>query len=589
MLKGMNDEQKIWNFLSSKGLNDFAVAGIMGNLYAESELRPNNLQNTYEKKLGMSDGEYTAAVDSGKYTNFIKDCAGYGLAQWTYWSRKQNLHNFAKDARKSIGDLEMQLDFLWKELQGYTGLMKTLKAATSVFFASTAVLTQYERPANQGESAKKTRCSYGQKYYDKYATKTESKKEETSMSTKITTGKQLAERAIDVAKNYKTLYVMGCFGAPMNSANKARYCKNHSYNMNATRQAMIKAASADTFGFDCVCLIKGLLWGWNGDTSKTYGGAGYAVNGVPDIGADTMITKCSGISTDFSKIEVGEAVWMEGHIGIYVGGGLAVECTPKWENKVQITACNCSVSGYNRRNWTKHGKLPYVSYTGASEQPSKPTQPSGTAGKLKVGDIVEFTGNTHYANAGAAKGSPCKPGRAKVTATFNGKHPYHLIAENSGGSTVYGWVNASDIKGTTQTSSDQKPTAAKETVYIVVNGDTLSKIASKYGTTYQKLAEYNGIANPNVISVGQKIRIPNAAAQPTTPWTPKVGDVVNYSGSIHYANATATSGHACKGGKAKITAIYQLGKSKHPYHLVRVSGSGATVYGWVNAGTFTKA
>ena len=44
----------------------------------------------------------------------------------------------------------------------------------------------------------------------------------------------------------------------------------------------------------------------------------------------------------------------------------------------------------------------------------------------------------------------------------------------------------------------------------------------------------------------------------------------------------------CKSGKAKITQIYQLGKSKHPYHLVRVSGSGATVYGWVDAGTFEK-
>ena len=35
---------------------------------------------------------------------------------------------------------------------------------------------------------------------------------------------------------------------------------------------MINAASADTFGFDCVCLIKGLLWGWCGDKSKTYEG-----------------------------------------------------------------------------------------------------------------------------------------------------------------------------------------------------------------------------------------------------------------------------------------------------------------------------
>ena len=129
------------------------------------------------------------------------------------------------------------------------------------------------------------------------------------MASKITTGKQLAERAVDVAKNYKTLYVMGCFGAPMTAANKTRYIQHHEYNRRAERTAMIKAASEDTFGFDCVCLIKGLLWGWNGNKSDCYGGADYAVNGVPDIGADTMITKCKNVTTDFSKIEVGEAVW----------------------------------------------------------------------------------------------------------------------------------------------------------------------------------------------------------------------------------------------------------------------------------------
>lgn len=188
------------------------------------------------------------------------------------------------------------------------------------------------------------------------------------MASKITTGKELAEAALNVARNFKTLYIMGCFGAPMTAANKTRYCNNHSYNKAAARTAMIKAAGADTFGFDCVGLIKGLLWGWSGDASRTYGGAGYAANGVPDIGADAMIAKCSGVSTDFSKIEVGEAVWMSGHIGVYIGDGLAVECTPSWKNRVQVTACNRAVSGYNRRNWTKHGKLPWVNYADSQKE-----------------------------------------------------------------------------------------------------------------------------------------------------------------------------------------------------------------------------
>ena len=77
-----------------------------------------------------------------------------------------------------------------------------------------------------------------------------------------------------------------------------------------------------------------------------------------------MISICSGVSTDFSGIAPGAAVWTTGHIGIYVGGGLAVECTPAWKNGVQITAvANIgSKSGYNARKWKKWGKIPYVTY-----------------------------------------------------------------------------------------------------------------------------------------------------------------------------------------------------------------------------------
>lgn len=157
-----------------------------------------------------------------------------------------------------------------------------------------------------------------------------------------------------IANNNKTLYVMGCFGAPMTAANKIRYTNNHDYNRKSTRSAMIKSSSADTFGFDCVGLIKGVLWGWNGEENDIYGGAKYASQSVPDINADTMIARCKDISTDFTSIEVGEAVWIPGHIGVYIGGGKVVECSPQWRNGVQITS---------KRKWQKHGKLPYITYS----------------------------------------------------------------------------------------------------------------------------------------------------------------------------------------------------------------------------------
>ena len=144
----------------------------MGNLYAESGLRPNNLQNSYEGKLGMADAEYTEMVDRGTYANFGNDRAGYGLAQWTYPSRKAALLACAKAARKSIGDLEMQLGFLMQELStGYKTVLNVLRTTVSVREASDIVLLQFERPADQSEARRKQRAEYGQKYFDKYAKK----------------------------------------------------------------------------------------------------------------------------------------------------------------------------------------------------------------------------------------------------------------------------------------------------------------------------------------------------------------------------------------------------------------------------------
>ena len=159
----------IWDFFKDKGLNAYAIAGIMGNLEAESALNPKNLQNVYEKSLGYTDETYTAAVDSGKYKNFIQDKAGYGLAQWTFWTRKRALQEFAKDKGASIGDLQMQLEFLWTELQAYKGVMEVLRKAETVRQASDAVLTGYEKPANMSDSVKRTRAGFGEAYYKKYA------------------------------------------------------------------------------------------------------------------------------------------------------------------------------------------------------------------------------------------------------------------------------------------------------------------------------------------------------------------------------------------------------------------------------------
>ena len=63
----MTAKEKIYRCLIGAGLTAAGAAGLMGNLYAESGLKPKNLENKYEKSLGYTDASYTEAVDSGEY------------------------------------------------------------------------------------------------------------------------------------------------------------------------------------------------------------------------------------------------------------------------------------------------------------------------------------------------------------------------------------------------------------------------------------------------------------------------------------------------------------------------------------------
>lgn len=180
---------------------------------------------------------------------------------------------------------------------------------------------------------------------------------------------EFSAKVKNIAKNCNTLYVLGCPGAPLNAANRRRYTQNYSYNRRQNRVDKIISSSSDVFGFDDAFLIKSVLWGWTGNKKDNYGGAKYESNGVPDIGADAMIKRCIDVSANFNKIDIGEIIWRQGHVGVYIGNGLAVECSSRWADKVQITGVsNISENrAYNNREWVKHGKLPYINYISADE------------------------------------------------------------------------------------------------------------------------------------------------------------------------------------------------------------------------------
>lgn len=144
-----SNAQIIYNLLRANGLTHEGAVGFLCNLDAESGLSPNNMENSYERVLGYNDNTYTAAVDKGTYTNFVDDSVGYGIAQWTYHTRKKGLLDYAKQLGVSISDLTMQVQYLIKELKSdFPAVWKVVTTTKSIQEASDIVLMKFENPAN---------------------------------------------------------------------------------------------------------------------------------------------------------------------------------------------------------------------------------------------------------------------------------------------------------------------------------------------------------------------------------------------------------------------------------------------------------
>ena len=136
------------------GLTLAGAAGVIANVEAESAFKETNLQDTYERSLGMSDRSYTDAVDCGSYQDFTRDAAGYGLAQWTAAERKAKMLVFFKQRGVSIGDFRTQVDYLLHEMRGYTRAWETCTSSNEAYECGYAVCRYYEIPADTEAQAR---------------------------------------------------------------------------------------------------------------------------------------------------------------------------------------------------------------------------------------------------------------------------------------------------------------------------------------------------------------------------------------------------------------------------------------------------
>ena len=233
---------------------------------------------------------------------------------------------------------------------------------------------------------------------------------------------QFCNTAEDIARNYRTQYKDGGVG-------------EH---------------DGDLWFFDCCGLIKAIIWGWCGDTNYRRGGVvfpapGETTNGLPDVGANKMFEEyCYDKSTDFTKIERGELVWMDGHIGIYIGNRLVAEATSAWDNKVLLSDIGMqgqrSSNGRQVYSWTHHGKFKCLEY-------SNPTY------KFKKGDTVTLNGWLHKSkDTGSETTGEYHDYVWTISNIEDGEYPYQL--------NNVGWCRESYLSP--YTSNDYKQKYEKE-------------------------------------------------------------------------------------------------------------------------------
>lgn len=277
---------------------------------------------------------------------------------------------------------------------------------------------------------------------------------------------EFVEKLLEVLK-FKTCYASGTFGQSATPGFIDQKAKQYPKWYTLSRISMLKSLPDDTKLFDCIGLIKGVMWGFPNMVYKS--------NGVREMNDQNAWDMATEKSDDFSNIKPGELLWLQGHVGVYIGDGKGIECTASWDNKVQITAVSNigTINGLHSRKWTGHGKLPFIDY---SEQ-SAETELSNN--KKTNEEIAAEVISGKWGNNPERK--------AKLT---EAGYDYNAIQK---------LVNTILNK--------QEPEKTKEEYYVVQKDDSLSQIAAKYGTTWQVLMHLNNIKNPNLIFPGERIRV----------------------------------------------------------------------------------
>lgn len=148
-------ELEIFSECLRLGMTPAGAAGATANILRESAGRPDNLEDSYNRKLGVSDADYVRQVDAGTRDFLAPGQGGFGLCQWTAINRRRELLSYAQGYGKSIADARMQFNFMGREMrQSYAYVWSILTRTNDPYEAGYEMCKRYEIPANTEQTAR---------------------------------------------------------------------------------------------------------------------------------------------------------------------------------------------------------------------------------------------------------------------------------------------------------------------------------------------------------------------------------------------------------------------------------------------------
>ena len=436
------DAGELWDMFIDRGLSEAGTAGVIANLQAESALSSHNLQNVYEDILGMSDWEYVAAVDSGAYSydRFVYDEAGFGLPQFTYFTRKANFLDAAQNIGCSIENPNLQVEFIMDELMvDYPGLLNVLRTTDDVYEAASRFMKDYEQPADTSDSAVWFRYEIAQSIFNSYSQGL------WHSYTPLEPVYNIPDNSPSLAANIGDIVMFNGTNHHYSAWDQSggSYCGSGAVQITDVCPASpysLHAVAVDGSSSDC--------WGWISGSEISYD--------IPQM----QTVQPAPVYTE-PKIQqsgtynVGDVVMFNGnthHLSAFDSSGGSF-CT---SGAVQITDVYydgtyqyhaVGVDGSSCWGWVSAYDLSPMGSAPVADTSYTPAPAVQQSGEIQIGSTVYFHGGGHYAWSGADEpaGYPTA-GTAIVTdIDYGSAHPYHVI-HSDGESWVYGYCNASSLE-----------------------------------------------------------------------------------------------------------------------------------------------